>query len=77
MRQIASIDGKVVDTDLEDWQITFCYYMATHAGIGQSKTMSDLMQLSKDDSLFSGAVGRTFKFAYDMGYNKCLHELCD
>lgn len=74
--KIATPNGEIIDTELEWWQICFCFYMAQHAGIGQSKPINVMLMMEPDDSFFSGAVARTFKFAYDKGYDACLEELC-
>lgn len=75
--KIATPNGEVVETALEKWQIIYCFYMSMHAGIGESKPVQRMLELQPDDSFFHGAVGRTFKFAFDKGYDTCLHELLD
>jgi len=74
--QIATPNGEVIDTQLDWWQIRFCFYMSQHAGLGRGRPIQQLLLLNKDDSLFSGAVARTYKDAYNGGYNDCLEELC-
>ncbi len=76
MRELIIPSGELVRSELEDWQVSFCYYMSTHSGMGQIRSLYQLLTLNKDDSLFSGAVGRTFKFAFERGYYVCLQELC-
>jgi hypothetical protein len=70
---------EVLNTKLETWQISFVFYMSEHAGLGKTTTITEMLKMNSDDSLFSGIVARTFKFAYDsghrVGYDACLEEL--